>query len=187
MSAYVAATGAAAGAASKSAGGPEGEAGKQRDFDFLGAGEAPCAAAYVAPTVAAPPAPALPSKGLPSALRVLAVDDNAICLKVVKKMLEKLGCSVQLANNGLEAVEAVRAAPGGFDFVLMDLRMPVMDGIEATVRIRKELGLTPDGVAQGLSIDQARSFLDVTQVLPPDGGTRAPSRGRGRGQVILPP
>ena len=75
-------------------------------------------------------------------LRVLAVDDNAICLKVVKKMLEKLGCAVQLASNGLEAVEAVRAAPGGFDFALMHLRMPVMDGIDATVRIRKELRLT---------------------------------------------
>ena len=108
-------------------------------------GKADCCAGGPPPAAAAAPvvAAAQPAEvSAPAALRVLAVDDNAICLKVVKKMLDKLGCTVQLASNGLEAVEAVRAAPGGFDFVLMDLRMPVMDGIDATVKIRKELGLT---------------------------------------------
>ena len=133
--AYAAATGAELGLSCR--------AQDQRDFDFLGAGDVHEVSAAFSQLPQPAAAAAGPKKGLETVgLRVLAVDDNAICLKVVKKMLEKLGCAVQLASNGLEAVEAVRAAPGGFDFVLMDLRMPVMDGIDATVRIRKELRLT---------------------------------------------
>ena len=118
---------------------------QQRDFEFLGACGLPdirAGEADVLTSVSGASAPAASVKPLAGALRVLAVDDNAICLKVVRRMLEKLGCAVRLAANGQEALEAVRAAPGGFDLVLMDLRMPVMDGIEATVRIRTELGLT---------------------------------------------
>jgi two-component system, NarL family, capsular synthesis sensor histidine kinase RcsC len=111
--------------------------------EALGLPAAVCRAAAAAAEPLPAAAAATPQAAGVSAgpLRVLAVDDNAICLKVVKRMLDKVGCAVTLANNGLEAVEAVRAAPGGFDFVLMDLRMPVMDGIDATLKIRKELGL----------------------------------------------
>jgi PAS domain S-box-containing protein len=126
----------------------------QGEFDFLGAGglsevrvgcglATACGLQASSATATLPPSKAAAeASGLREGLRVLAVDDNAICLKVVKRMLERLGCVVTLAKDGLEAVEAVRAAPGGFDFVLMDLRMPVMDGIDATARIRKELRLT---------------------------------------------
>ena len=49
-------------------------------------------------------------------------------------MLESLGCTVEVAGNGLEAVMRIKDAPWTFDFVLMDLRMPIMDGIDATIQ-----------------------------------------------------
>ena len=66
---------------------------------------------------------------------VLLVEDNAINQQLAKTMLIKLGCRVTVANNGMEAVDAVRS--GAFDLVLMDCQMPVMDGYEATGAIRE--------------------------------------------------
>jgi CheY-like chemotaxis protein len=144
-----AATSCAAAASTVVAAGPtkqakqSGPRAEQGSFDSLGSiVVAPVEVGGLASAGLPPAGQAKGASGLSGPLHVLAVDDNAICLKVVKKMLERLGCTVQLAANGLEAVNAVREAPGSFDFVLMDLRMPVMDGIDATVRIRKELGLT---------------------------------------------
>ena len=58
--------------------------------------------------------------------------------------LKKMKCSTQRAENGKIAVDLLRSSmPGSFDMVLMDLRMPVMDGLEATKLIRTELQL-PD-------------------------------------------
>ena len=69
-----------------------------------------------------------------SGVRVLVVEDNAVNQKVATRMLEKLGCRVDIAANGKEAVEMVHAFP--YDLVFMDWQMPVMDGHEATVQIR---------------------------------------------------
>jgi signal transduction histidine kinase/ActR/RegA family two-component response regulator len=66
--------------------------------------------------------------------RVLLVEDNAINQLLATAMVEKIGPSVCLAANGAEAVEMVRQQ--SFDLVLMDCLMPVMDGLEATRRIR---------------------------------------------------
>ncbi len=66
--------------------------------------------------------------------RVLLVEDNEINQQVAKEILEAAGLNVSLANNGQEAVEAVRS--GAFDAVLMDVQMPVMDGYTATREIR---------------------------------------------------
>ncbi len=69
-----------------------------------------------------------------SGVRVLLVEDNPVNQKVAAKMLDKLGCSVDLAENGAVALE--RYDSGRYALVLMDLSMPVMDGLEATRLIR---------------------------------------------------
>ncbi len=67
-------------------------------------------------------------------LRVLLAEDNAINQKLAVRLLEKHGHSVNVANDGAEAVAAVRN--GEFDLVLMDVQMPGMSGLEATAAIR---------------------------------------------------
>ncbi|MBL8769967.1 MAG: response regulator [Phenylobacterium sp.] len=69
-------------------------------------------------------------------LRVLAADDNPTNRKVIALMLEATGAQVVTVENGYEAVEAWRV--GAFDVVLMDLRMPVLDGLAAIRMIRAE-------------------------------------------------
>jgi signal transduction histidine kinase/ActR/RegA family two-component response regulator len=80
-------------------------------------------------------------RGRAQSLRILAVDDNPTNLKVVELMLESIGAQVATAENGAEAVEAV--ALGDFDVVLMDMQMPVMDGLSATRVIRETAGAPP--------------------------------------------
>lgn len=65
---------------------------------------------------------------------VLVVDDNKICQKVVAALLRKAGCKVDAVENGKDALSQVRQKP--YDVILMDCQMPVLDGFEATARIR---------------------------------------------------
>jgi len=66
---------------------------------------------------------------------VLLVEDNAVNQKVAVRFLERMGCKVRVADNGAEGVKAYREM--AFDIVLMDLQMPVMDGLTATRHIRE--------------------------------------------------
>jgi signal transduction histidine kinase/CheY-like chemotaxis protein len=69
-------------------------------------------------------------------LRILLAEDNLVNQKVAMTMLGKMGHSVTLARNGLEAVEHWKA--GHFDLILMDVQMPEMTGIQAAMQIRRQ-------------------------------------------------
>ena len=70
--------------------------------------------------------------------RVLLVEDHLLNVEVAKRMLESRGMQVEVAENGLVAIETFARTPVGyFDAILMDIRMPVMDGLTATRSIRQ--------------------------------------------------
>jgi signal transduction histidine kinase len=67
--------------------------------------------------------------------KVLLVEDNRTNQMITSTLLKNVGCSVNVTNNGVEAIEAIQKE--SFDIILMDCQMPIMDGFEATKQIRK--------------------------------------------------
>jgi signal transduction histidine kinase/ActR/RegA family two-component response regulator len=114
----------------------ESEAGKGSTFHFTLALASGAPLEPEVPVRALPPAAAVAAlQGADNAgLRVLLVEDHPINQLLATKLLERGGHVVTLAQNGQEGVAAVMH--GQFDLVLMDMQMPVMDGLEATRAIR---------------------------------------------------
>ncbi len=77
-----------------------------------------------------------PLKTSPKMLKILYAEDKAVNQKVVKLMLASMGHEVVLAKNGQQAIEMYK--PGKFDVILMDIQMPVMDGVTATNELKKK-------------------------------------------------
>jgi signal transduction histidine kinase/CheY-like chemotaxis protein len=75
------------------------------------------------------------SKNAQQGSRILLAEDNSVNVIVATTLLESLGCEVSVAWNGQEAIEMYRR--GNYDIILMDMRMPVLDGPEATRAIRR--------------------------------------------------
>jgi two-component system sensor histidine kinase/response regulator len=99
---------------------------------------------------------------------VLLVEDNATNRRVAELFLERAGCGVVFAADGREALEVLRGR--SVDLVLMDVQMPVMDGLEATRRIREELpggaripvvGLTANALKEQVEACRAAGMDDV--------------------------
>ncbi len=127
--------------------------------------------------------PAEETKSSTAKLRILIVDDGEANRQLAVGLLAQLGHETQVAHDGQEALEKTES--GSFDLILMDLRMPIVDGMEATRRIRKREQHTGQHVpivamtAQALKEDSARC-VEVGM----DGYLAKPVRKRELQQVL---
>ena len=103
--------------------------------------------------------PAAPAQAALSLVRILVVEDNQVNQKVVTTVLRKRGFSIEVAADGTEALAKLEKSPG-FDLILMDVQMPVLDGLEPTRLILKDPRLTGLPIeamtAQSMSGDMER-------------------------------
>ncbi|MBI3349448.1 MAG: response regulator [Burkholderiales bacterium] len=126
-------------------------------------------------------------------LRLLVVEDNPSNQQVTRELLELEGAVVTLAGDGQQALTLLAQTRGrpGFDAVLMDVQMPVMDGTTATRLMRRQLGLTLPVIAMtaGAMPSERQACLDagmdehIGKPFDPPGRHRA---GRGAGAHVRP-
>ena len=106
---------------------------------------------------------ALAELELQSNPHILIVDDNATNRVVAQALCEMFGCSSETAEDGVEALEAVQARP--FDLILMDIKMPRMDGVQATQAIRAltgpERNIPIIALTANADPDDAKHYLSI--------------------------
>jgi CheY-like chemotaxis protein len=108
---------------------------------------------------------------------ILLVEDNEINQLVATELLAEGNVNVEVANNGKEALDMILARPTHWDIVLMDMQMPVMDGVTATIEVRKTISaeqlpivaMTANAMVQDKEKCMAAGMQDfVTKPIDPD-------------------
>jgi CheY-like chemotaxis protein len=113
------------------------------------------------------PVPAAPVGVEKLSLRVLLVDDEPLLRRSGRRLLELLGCTVEEAETGRQALERVRADASAFDLVLMDVTMPEMSGTEASELLKQVAPKLPvilsSGYADGDDSPSGRGLLTLAK------------------------
>ena len=106
--------------------------------------------------------------------RILVMDDDGATREFIGSALEKAGYSVVACKNGKEGVAEFKK--GNFDLVITDISMPIVDGIDAIILIRKENAAVPIIAASGA--ERSESFLKVADYFAADATLQKPFSGK---------